>query len=132
MHLSPTGNAFRQLAELGQDPDPSRWRWDIVRVEASGRLVLPTWARTALGIAGQAMPVYGVCNRVALVLHPAGPGAAITVDRRGRLCVPMWLRRATAGSAVVLVGCQQRSSLVVVAPIGVLDGLGDLLAGEPR
>jgi hypothetical protein len=28
--------ALRQLADIGRDPDPPRWSWAIVRIEAAG------------------------------------------------------------------------------------------------
>jgi hypothetical protein len=137
MHDARTSTALRQLADLGRDPDPPRWHWGIARVEATGRLVLPAEARTALGATnGQPSAVLGGCHRVALVLRSngagAGAGAALAVDGRGRLRLPAWLRRASAPSGSLLVGTSQGSPLVVVAPAGVLDGLGDVLAGESR
>ena len=125
--------ALRQLADLGRDPDPPGWEWGIARVEATGRLVLPAEARAALGATtGRPSPVRGGCNRVALVLRSDGAGAVIAADRRGRLRLPVWLRRAAAGSGSLLVGTRLGRPMVVIASTGVLDGLGDALAGEPR
>jgi bifunctional DNA-binding transcriptional regulator/antitoxin component of YhaV-PrlF toxin-antitoxin module len=133
MHDARTSTALRQLADLGRDPDPPRWHWAIARVEATGRLVLPAEARSALGAtSGQPSAVRGGCNRVALVLRTDGAGAVIVVDRRGRLRLPVWLRRAAAGSGSLLVGTRHARPMVVIASTGVLDGLGDTLAGEPR
>jgi hypothetical protein len=60
MHDPRISSTLRQLTDRGEDPVPPRWRWDVVRVEASGRLVLPAAARTALDATDQATPVYGV------------------------------------------------------------------------
>jgi hypothetical protein len=133
MHDVPTSTALRQLADLGQDPDPLRWHWAIARLEPTGRLVLPAEARTALGATtGQPTPVRGVCNRVALVLRASGAGTAIAVDGRGRLRLPTWLRRANHRSGSLLVGTRRGSPLVVIAPAGVLDGPGGMVTGESR
>ena len=45
--------------------------------------------------------------------------------------VPVWLRHAAA-SRQLLVGAETDKAMVLVAPVGVLDGIGDLLAGEAR
>jgi DNA-binding transcriptional regulator/RsmH inhibitor MraZ len=126
-----TSTALRQLTDLSLDPDPSEWAWAVVRLDPKGRLALPLGARIALGPHGmERIEVRGVCHRVALVLSPDGAGAAMTIDGRGRLCVPVWLRRGSTSS--VLVGANHATSLVVVAPTAVLDGLGDVLVGESR
>ena len=131
MHDPRTSTALRQLTDLGADPDPSRWAWAIARVEGTGRIVLPTEARAALGAhAGERLAVAGVCNRVALVVRPDGAGAPLTVDGRGRLRVPAWLRRVDA--TMLLIGTHAAAATVLVAPTHVLDGLGDVLVGESR
>jgi hypothetical protein len=57
----------------------------------------------------------------------------MAVDGRGRVVVPMWLRRAAAPSSSVLVGVRRgEAPMVVVAPTGVLDGLAEGLVGERR
>ncbi len=90
--------ALRQLADLGPDPGPSPWAWAIVRLDPKGRVVLPPDARLALGVpSGMQTSVHGICHRVALVLSPDGAGAAMTVDSRGRLGLPTWLRRGPTG-----------------------------------
>lgn len=123
--------ALRQLADLGIDPEPPRWEWAIVRVDPKGRVVLPAEARLALGATpGGRSAVRGVCHRVALVLSPDGAGAAMSVDARGRLRIPEWLRQGPPTSMVV--GTRGGTPVVVVAWTTVLDGLGDLLLGQPR
>lgn len=52
----------------------------------------------------------------------------MTVDGRGRLYVPVWLRRGHG--TWLIVGTQAATSIVVVAPTSMLDALGDQLAGE--
>lgn len=51
-----------------------------------------------------------------------GPGRRIGIDRRGRLYVPVWLRR----SALVAVA-DPHDGVVVLADIGVLDPIGEQL-----
>lgn len=131
MHDPRSSTALRQLADLDADPDPLRWAWAIARVEATGRIVLPAEARAALGArVGERLTVAGICNRVALVVRTDGPGAPLSVDGRGRLRVPAWLRRGDV--AAMLVGTHRAAATVMVAPATVLDGLGDVLAGESR
>jgi len=96
MHDPRTSTALRQLTDLGQGADPPRWHWGIARLEATGRFVLPAEARTALGaIPGKSTPVRAAGSRVALVLRTTGAGAALAVDGRGRLRLPVRPRRAS-------------------------------------
>lgn len=126
-----TSTALRLLADLGTDPDPPRWAWAIARLEPTGRIVLPAEARDALGAGvGERCAVRGICHRVALTLRPDGAGAPMTVDGRGRVRVPAWLRRP--GVDALLVGTHRSVAVVVVAPATVLHGLGDALVGESR
>lgn len=93
--------------------------------------MLPAGARLALGSPpGRQTSVRGFCHRVALVVSPDGAGAAMTVDSRGRLVVPAWLRRGP--SAAMVVGTRRDASVVVVAPTTVLDVLGEILMGPSR
>jgi DNA-binding transcriptional regulator/RsmH inhibitor MraZ len=91
-----------------------------------GRISLPAAARELLsGGRVRARSRHG-----ALFLQAGGPGAIVTVDGRGRLVVPMWLRRA-AVTGELLVGTHRDPDLVVVVPAAVLDESGDrLIAGE--
>ncbi|HET6953412.1 MAG TPA: hypothetical protein VFI47_23745 [Acidimicrobiales bacterium] len=133
MHDPRTRTALSHLADLGHTPEPPRWHWGIARLDPIGRIVLPGQAHAALGLTvEQPCLVQGVCYRVALVLRTCGGGAAVTVDGRGRLRLPAWLRRSGAASRSLPVGARCDAPLVVVAPTTVLDGLGDVLAGESR
>ena len=124
-----TSTALRQLPELGCDPPEPRWRWAVVRVELTSRIVLPADAREVLGTA---VAVRGWCNRVALVITPDGPGAEVAIDGRGRLRLPTWLRDGEHAAGGVLVGTRNDPAAVVVAPTGVLDAVGNLLLeGRP-
>jgi hypothetical protein len=67
---------------------------------------------------------------VAFLLRPDGPGAAVAIDGRGRVRLPAWLRGAALAAGGVVVGVRRDPALVVVAPTGVLDGVGDLLVGD--
>lgn len=123
-----TSTALRQLADIGSAPDPPAWSWGVVRLEPCGRLLLSPEARTVLGaLRGQVLDVRGLCGPTALVLRPAGRGRTISIDRRGRIYVPMWLRRSPS----YLIGTRDEDpATVVVAPATVLDDLGDDLAGQ--
>ena len=126
-----TSTALRQLADLGHHPDPPRWTWAVAHFDPAGRIALPSDARVALGArVGDRTEVRGVCHRISLVLSADGAGAPMVVDGRGRLCVPVWLRRGPCASLVV--GTNHATALVVVAPTTALDGLGDVLVGESR
>ena len=127
MHPQRTSTALRQLDDLGHEPPPPRWRWAIAKLQLIGRIALPAEAGGALGWSPGAMvEVRGRLSRLALVLRRDGTGATFRVDGRGRLYLPVWLRRTDA----VLVGTQQDRQLVVIAPVGVLDGIGDLLVRD--
>lgn len=123
--------ALRQLADLGQDPDPSRWGWAIATPDPEARLRLPTAALRAVGIErGQAVERRGLCHRVGLVVRSDGAGAPLGVDRRGRVTLPTVLRHLTERALVI--GADFDGALLVIAPTTALDGLGDLLTGGPR
>jgi DNA-binding transcriptional regulator/RsmH inhibitor MraZ len=124
-----TSAALRQLHDLGPGPDEPRWRWAVVRVEPTGRIILPAAAREILGVGGT---VRGTCNRVASLLRPDGAGAEVAIDGRGRVRLPAWPRTAAGVTGSVVVGSGPDLALVVVAPTDVLDGLGDLLVGGRR
>jgi hypothetical protein len=131
MHDLTNSTALRQLADLGRQPDRSRWAWTIARPDPQGRLRLPGEARHVLGVeGGRRAVVRGVCHRVALVVAAAGVGAPLVVDSRGRLGLPVWLRRGPSGALVV--GTDVGARLAVIASASVLDGLGDLLVGASR
>lgn len=99
------------------------------RPPRSGRTVpLPRHARTALAVPeGTTSELTARLHRAGLVLG-AGPGVgvSVTIDRRGRLAVPAALR----STEILVIGTRTGDGLVVVAPGTVLDGLGDILAGD--
>ena len=111
----------------GQPPGSS-WRWIAASLEPSGRVLLRAEVRHALGATpGQATRVSGVACGEALVLRPAGAdrGRAMTVDRRGRIYLPVWLRRYPS----FLIGIRTVGDpVVVVVPASVLDAMGDQIA----
>lgn len=126
-----TSTALRQLADLGHEPASSRWSWATARYEPGGRVRLPAAALAAVGCSpGQRLTVWGVCNRVALVVRPDGPGARIVIDAQARLPLPAWLRRGPDRS--LLIGTDPTTAMFVIAPIHVLDGFGPLLTGSRR
>lgn len=127
MHPQHTRTALRQLDDLGREPPLDRWRWATAKLQPIGRIALPAEARDALGWSpGETVDVRGRSNRLALVLRCDGAGVALAVDGRGRLYLPVWLRRPDA----LLVGTRIDRPLVVIAPVGVLDGIGDLLGWD--
>ena len=131
MHDSRTSTALCQLADLGRDPDPSRWGWAIATPDPEGRLRLPTAALRAVGIErGQAGQRRGLCHRVGLVVRAEGTGTPLAVDRRGRITLPTALRHLTERTLVI--GADFDRALLVIAPTTALDGLGDLLTGSAR
>ena len=124
-----TSTALRQLADLGHERPPSRWSWATARYEPGGRVRLPAVALAAVGFSpGDRLEVWGVCNRVALIVRPGGPGARLVIDAQGRLPLPAWLRRGPDRS--LLIGLDPAAPVLVIAPAGVLDGFGPLLAGS--
>jgi len=126
-----SSTALRQLTDLGRDPDPPDWVWAVAPLEPSGRLLLPVEARDALGTGARGHgDAIGMCHGAALVLRSSGHGRPMAIDGRGRLYVPVWLRRSPL--PCLLVGTHAAASVVVVAPASVLDGLGDQLVAEAR
>ena len=131
MHDFRTSTALRQLADLGDDPDRSGWSWAVVTLERSGRLLLPVEARTALDARpGNSVDVSGVCHRDTLVARTNGDGRTMTIDRRGRLYVPAWLRRGDTSSLVV--GTRHADRTVVIVATAIFDSIGDVLIGASR
>ncbi|MDZ7676241.1 MAG: hypothetical protein U5K30_14385 [Acidimicrobiales bacterium] len=94
----PSTRSSAVLPELTGPPvTGSPWRWSAAEPEPSGRLSLPTAARRVLvGDVAGAHEVSGVVRGDTLVLRTqAGNGRAMTVDGRGRIYLPVWLRRHT-------------------------------------
>ena len=80
-----------------------------------------------LGVAGT---VWGTCHRLAFLLRPAGPGAEVAIDGRGRVRLPAWRRAVAHATGGVLIGTRRSPAVVVVAPTSVFEGVGDLLVGD--
>lgn len=111
--------ALPALRERPASSRPSRWRHWIVAVEPTGRITVPAPAREVLRVNA----VHAVTRGSALILRAEGIGAPVAVDRRGRLALPAWLRRASAPAHAVLVAAGRDDATVVVAPASVLDDL---------
>jgi hypothetical protein len=120
-----TSTALRALADLTAQPPPPRWAWTVGRLDAAGRLCLGSAVVGALGPG----PWRLAWHHLALVVtpDPTGDGPTAEVDERGRLGVPGWLRQRGRD---VLVGLDPTGPVLLVAPVEVLDGLGDVLAGR--
>ncbi len=115
----------------GPPVDASPWRWAGAEPDPSGRLQLPPVARRALvGDAPGAHEVSGVVRGDTLVLRPdPAVGRALTVDGRGRIYLPMWLRRHPG----FLIGTHQDADVaVVVVPAALFDAIGDRLLERVR
>lgn len=128
MHDPRTSPALASLSDLGQGPpdSPGQWSWSIVRVDDKGRVWIGARAVKVLGLRAAVR-----FNRLAVVLEPAGPHSppSMVIEVRQRCWMPAWLReRATE----VVVGVNAASPRVLVAPVEVLDPLGDILGGEAR
>jgi hypothetical protein len=67
----------------------------------------------------------------ALLAEPDRPvdGPRAVVDDRGRLTVPVWLREHGRD---LLVGIDHHGPALLVAPVEVLNRVGDVLAGVIR
>ena len=127
MHDPRTSPALRTLAHLTGDPPPARWSWSVRRLDSAGRLCL---TRSALAVLGPG-PWRARWHHLALLVETdtSGQGPRATVDDRGRLTVPIWLRQRGRD---VLVGLDHDQPGLLVAPAEVLDRLGDVLAGRSR
>jgi len=110
----------------------SPWRWSAAEPEPSGRLLLPSAARRALGADSvEAHAVSGVVRGDMLVLRPHhADGRSVTVDGRGRIYLPVWLRRHPG----FLVGTHTTpdDAAVVVVPAFLFDAVGDQLLERVR
>lgn len=110
----------------------SPWHWSRADPEPSGRLTLPPVARRALvGDADGAAAVAGVVSGDTLVLRTdVAIGCVMTVDARGRIYVPQWLRRHPG----FLVGThvEGNAAAVVVVPATLFDAIGDRLLERVR
>lgn len=110
----------------------SSWRWAAADPEPSGRLLLPSAARRCLGAdSSEARSVSGVVRGDTLVLRPgAGNVRSMTVDGRGRLYLPVWLRRHPG----FLIGTHKAldDRAVVIVPASVFDAMGVQLLERVR
>ena len=110
----------------------SPWRWSAAEPEPSGRLLLPRAARRALGIDGdRTTSVSGVVRGDTLALRPPpAAGRSMTVDGRGRIYLPVWLRRHPG----FLIGSHDDPTdvAVVVVPAVLFDAVGDRLLERVR
>lgn len=118
---------------IGPPIEPSPWRWSGAEPEASGRLTLPPAARRALvAKASGAVDVSGVVRGDTLVLRTGpGVGRTMTIDARGRIYLPQWLRR----HASFLIGTHHAAAddtAVVVVPAVLFDAIGDRLLERVR
>jgi len=121
------------LPDLTGPPiEASPWRWSGAEPEPSGRLTLPPPARRALiGDTDAAVEVAGVVRGDTLVLRPGlVAGRSMTVDARGRIYLPQWLRRHP--SFLVGTHLQGNAAAVVVVPATLFDTIGDRLLDRVR
>lgn len=121
------------LPDLTGPPLPaSRWQWSAAEPEPSGRLLLPGAARRVLGAeAAVVHPVSGVVRGDTLVLRPnAVNGRSMTVDGRGRVYLPVWLRRHPG----FLIGTHATADdpAVVIVPATLFDAVGDQILERVR
>lgn len=100
----------------------------MVAVDATGRIRIPAAARPD----EDEPPELVVSSRGrAVVLRRSGIGSRRRVDRRGRLLVPCWLRDLVGEHGEVVVSASvPDASVVVLAPVAMLDDLADALTGE--
>lgn len=121
------------LPDLTGPPiEASPWRWSGAEPEPCGRLTLPPAARRALvGDPGGAVEVAAVVRGDTLVLRRnLLDGRSITVDGRGRVYLPVWLRR----HASFLIGTHHDADdpALVVVPAMLFDTVGDRLLDRVR
>lgn len=110
----------------------SSWRWSAAEPEPSGRFLLPGAARRLLGAdAAGSHPVSGVVRGDTVVLRPdTQDGRSMTVDGRGRIYLPVWLRRHSD----FLIGTHDdpTDAAVVVVPAALFAAVGDQLLERVR
>lgn len=109
----------------------SLWRWSAAELEPSGRLLLPAAARRSLGAdSTEIHAVTGAVRGDTLVLRPGTTsGRAMTVDVRGRIYLPVWLRRHL-GFLIGTHTCPDHPA-VVIAPAALFDSFGhQLIEGD--
>jgi hypothetical protein len=93
-----------------------------------GRFTLPADARPRAGEDGA---LRAVSRATCLLLQSGQHGAPIHVDARGRVVLPMWLRRLTVDCGSVLVAARwPEVTCLVDTPSTSLDSLVDAVVGE--
>jgi bifunctional DNA-binding transcriptional regulator/antitoxin component of YhaV-PrlF toxin-antitoxin module len=110
------------LSDASSEP-PRWWHW-IAGLDGTGRLTLPVEARRLAGDLGL---VRVSSHADAVVLRREGIGAAMPVDRRGRVLLPDWFRRRVDAGPVFVAACRLDASVVVVTPACCLDVIADAL-----
>lgn len=109
-------------------PEAVRWRHWIAGVDAVGRVRLPAEVRPAADDPPELAAVSG--DRVVL-LRRHGRGSVRRIDRRGRVTLPVWLRRLVGPDGAVLISASvPDAATVVVTRAAVLDAVVDGLAAE--
>lgn len=108
MHDPRTSTALRTLAQLTGGPPPRRWSWSIGRLDRAGRLCLGQTTADALGPG----PLVLRWHHLALLVEPdwRPGGRRASLDERGRLLAPAWLRERGRD---VLVGLDRRGDVLV-------------------
>ena len=113
---------------LGEPPPAAatpRWAFAIAAMATTGRISLPTGALGALGVE-PGSTVRGFARGDRLVLHHDCAGRPVTIDARGRLTLPVWLRRAAHPTCSVLIATSLEAGVVVVVPISALEAVADV------
>ena len=122
-------SALSLLSGLGLSRCERRWHYWVVAVERIGRVTLPADVRQLLG-AGEFV---SVVTGDLLLLRRTGVGARLSLDSRGRVVLPAWLRQAARLSGSVVVAARLSDPpLVVIADTMVLDELVDRVTAEGR
>ncbi len=119
-----------RLFDDDEDVGTGRWSFAIVTIERSGRVTLPAAARVA--IEDRASLRLSSLGEVAL-LRCGGGGRPVSIDERGRVVVPCWLRDAAdpEGSLLVGTGVEHDSEpVVLLAPPRLLCGFADAMVGD--
>ena len=107
-----------------------RWRYWVVAVERIGRVTLPADVRRVLG-AGDF--VSALTGDLVLLLRRTGVGARLSMDSRGRVVLPAWLRQTARSSGSVLVAARlSELPVVFIADTVVFDRLVDRVTVECR